>query len=476
MESTGAGAGEASAWTLFAQLALSGEPLTAVRLQPTDTVEKLRQDIAETAGEVSSLWLLVSGRLLADHETVAETQLRDRGVVEVLRCQPVPALAPPPAAPGNWRIALRCALTGDPAPALQLWPLETLAHMREAVARLLGRAEPVQLLNQGQLLVGPMSLMEAGLLDGTTVDVVWCEPRFLVTASADRSAGLWSAETGARLRTFEHTEWVNSAAASPDGLLVVTTLFDNTAKVWSLESGVCLLNLAGHQGPVLSGTFSPDCRMVATASFDRTAKFWSIKGAQCTLTLAGHTDGVNSVTFSPVGPTAVTASVDRSAKIWHLQSGECTHTLTGHEGEVRCASFSPDGTLVATASADHLVMCWSAATGECVLTLRGNCSSVQSAVFSPHSRLLVTAAADGIARIWDVRDAECKLVLSGHEDVVTSACFSPDGQLVATSSGDRTTRVWNVESGQCTAMLVGHRDAVMSASFCSSASCCSCAT
>jgi len=32
--------------------------------------------------------------------------------VDIVRCQPMPQLAPPPAAPSNVRVFLRCALTG----------------------------------------------------------------------------------------------------------------------------------------------------------------------------------------------------------------------------------------------------------------------------------------------------------------------------------------------------------------------------
>ena len=54
-----------------------------------------------------------------------------------------------------------------------------------------------------------------------------------------------------------HGDEVMSAVFSPDGVLVVTALYDGTAKLWSSALGECLRSLEGHDSDVVSVAFSP---------------------------------------------------------------------------------------------------------------------------------------------------------------------------------------------------------------------------
>ena len=58
----------------------------------------------------------------------------------------------------------------------------------------------------------------------------------MVTASADGTARLWDAATGAPLGPpMRHQGVVHSAAFSPDGWRVVTASWDRTARVWDVR-------------------------------------------------------------------------------------------------------------------------------------------------------------------------------------------------------------------------------------------------
>jgi dipeptidyl aminopeptidase/acylaminoacyl peptidase len=130
---------------------------------------------------------------------------------------------------------------------------------------------------------------------------------------------LWEAATGAGLATLSgHTDWVNSAAFSPDGARVVTAAFDNTARLWDAATGAALATLSGHTDQVVSAKFSRDGSRVITASFDNTARLWDAATGAALATLSGHTNQVVSAAFSPNGSHIVTASLDRTARIWKI--------------------------------------------------------------------------------------------------------------------------------------------------------------
>ena len=81
----------------------------------------------------------------------------------------------------------------------------------------------------------------------------------ILSASADRTARLWNAATGAEIAVLRgHVNYVSSAAFSPDGTRIVTASLDNTARLWDAANGAEIVVLSGHEGAVRSAAFSPD--------------------------------------------------------------------------------------------------------------------------------------------------------------------------------------------------------------------------
>jgi WD40 repeat protein len=84
-------------------------------------------------------------------------------------------------------------------------------------------------------------------------------------------------QTGQELqRLTGHTAYLYSVAFSSDGMLVLTSSADNTARLWELRTGKELRRFIGHQGPVEWAVFSPDGKTFVTGSDDGTARIWSV--------------------------------------------------------------------------------------------------------------------------------------------------------------------------------------------------------
>jgi WD40 repeat protein len=292
------------------------------------------------------------------------------------------------------------------------------------------------------------------------------DSRRIVTASADKTARLWDAATAREIDIFRgHEDAVVTAVFSPDGKRIVTASRDDTARVWDVSTGRQIGILRGHQDQLESAAFSADGARIVTASDDKTARIWDAGTGRCIAILRGHESPVASAEFSPDGRRIVTASSDGTARIWDAESGRQIGVLRGHEDAVTSAAYNSDGMRIVTASHDKTARIWDAGAEREIVVLRGHDDVVNSAAFSRDGTRIVTASDDKTARIWDANAANHVLVLSGQDDAVNSAAFSPDGKRIVTASTDKTARTWDAGSGRELAILRGHGDIVETVAF-----------
>jgi WD40 repeat protein len=66
---------------------------------------------------------------------------------------------------------------------------------------------------------------------------------------------------------------------SPDGKFVVTASADKTARLWNAATGQAIGDPAKHDDDVLSAEFSPDGRRIVTISWD-TVRIWDVASLQ----------------------------------------------------------------------------------------------------------------------------------------------------------------------------------------------------
>jgi WD40 repeat protein len=292
----------------------------------------------------------------------------------------------------------------------------------------------------------------------------------IMTASDDGTALLWDSETGRRIGVLSgHAEAVLAVSFSPDGLKLLTGSSDGTARLWKagdnlLDKDRPIAVLSGHASSVRSAAFSSDGSQVVTASDDKTVRLWDPNSGDQIRVLKGHSKSVYSAELSPNGHTVVSASEDKTARLWDLAL-EKEVTVLRHRGSVQRAVFNPDEHRVVTASDDSTVLLWDVESGKVISTWKGHTDRVLSAAFSRDGRRVVTASADRTARVWDIDSGKEVMVLKGHTNWVRSAAFSNDGSRVVTASSDKTARIWDAEVGKEIAVLKGHDDWVYSAEF-----------
>jgi WD40 repeat protein len=298
-------------------------------------------------------------------------------------------------------------------------------------------------------LVGHSSLVTAvaATADGTRA----------VSASYDQTLKVWDLESGKELQTLAgHRDAVNSVAVTPDGKRAVSASSDRTLKMWDLESGKELRTLAGHSSLVAAVAVTPDGKRAVSASDDQTLRIWDLESGKELQTLAGHCDRVAAVAVTPDGKRAVSASGDQTLKVWDLESGKELQTLAGHSSLVTAVAVTPDGKHAVSASYDQTLKVWDLESGKELQTLAGHSESVEAVAVTPDGKRAVSASRDRTLKVWDLENGRELRTLVGHSDEVCGVAIMPNGERAVSASWDLTLKVWDLASGKKLQTLAGH--------------------
>ncbi|MCK7520385.1 MAG: hypothetical protein MZV64_23225 [Ignavibacteriales bacterium] len=115
--------------------------------------------------------------------------------------------------------------------------------------------------------------------------------KHIVTASVDKTARIWDANTGSDMVTLAgHTDYVLTAVFSHDGAFVYTGGYDNTIRKWDARTGKLLQVMTRSMpGRVLGLAVSMDDRLLASGSADMTVKVWDVRTGKEVYYPAGET-------------------------------------------------------------------------------------------------------------------------------------------------------------------------------------------
>lgn len=262
---------------------------------------------------------------------------------------------------------------------------------------------------------------------------------------------------------------VNVSLFAPNGNYIVTASADGAARVWS-KNGEKILSSLPHGGSIYAAAISPDSRHIATGSANHTLKIWNqVSGGSWELrhTLEDARGAIWSVAFSPDGRFLAAGAADQLIRIYHLPEGKLIHTLQGHtNGSILTLVFSPDGQQLVSGGEDETVRIWNWQQGEMAGSLPGRIGEVLSATFSPNGRYLALGTRNKLVKLYEMGNAGYKLAIQfdTFEDWVSTVAFSPDGKYLLTTSYDNRVRVFNLKTRDMV-LSIRHPGTVKSAAF-----------
>lgn len=280
--------------------------------------------------------------------------------------------------------------------------------------------------------------------------IVSPDNQWALVVCKDNTVSLINIKTGEKKYDFiGHTHDITSALFNRDGTAVLTSAFDNTTRIWNIDTGRQTGN--NLKGSVFceanSKVFNTDGKRVITIGNKR-ATVWDIVSSCEVYQLVGHTESITKAFFSDDSNYIATISKDKTARIWNAHTGELVYILSYSNEHIRSGVFSPNNNniILVTQSGAHM---WELVKGLHVVTFQDksnkkNLNNLFSSVrFNKSGDKIITAlfGDSDTAQVWDIIGNKL-YSLKGHLNGVSYAEFNDDDSVIITKDGRGATYIW----------------------------------
>jgi hypothetical protein len=245
------------------------------------------------------------------------------------------------------------ALSGDVGPVEQVAMVPSGKWAASCSSRLFKADMVVQLWDLG-------SAAERRRLRGAS-DQVRCvaiatDGRRVAAGSADKVVRVWALDQpqAAPLALKGHTDQVTGVVFMPGKEWLLSGSYDGTIRVWDVKAGAPKGVIDPRVGRINAVAFGGPTNRIAAAG-----AALAVRQANGSLVeLHGHQGPVLCAAFSPDGQWLVSGGSDNTARLWRASDGELLHVFEGHTGRVTAVVVTPDGRSALSASADGTIRRW----------------------------------------------------------------------------------------------------------------------
>lgn len=226
----------------------------------------------------------------------------------------------------------------------------------------------------------------------------------VVSASSDKTVGVWDAWTGKRLvKLAEHESFVNGVSiGQQDPHRISSVGDDSVCYLWDDRSKKSV-SFIQQRFPLVSVALLDERNLMFTGGVDNLISAWDIRKPTSPIwTLAGHTEPITSLRTDSEGSFLLSASMDNKLRIWDVRAyapeNRCTKILqgitNGIDKSLLRANWSPDGAFVACGSADRNAYIFDVLSGSVKHCLPGHAGTVTEVDFHPKQPIILSSGTD----------------------------------------------------------------------------------
>ncbi|XP_043670408.1 WD repeat-containing protein 37 isoform X1 [Vespula pensylvanica] len=321
------------------------------------SVGRLGQPIIATASadHTARVWASDSGRCLLQY-------IGHNGSVNSVRFHPTRDLALTASGDGSahvWQAAVDWDL---PKRVPSMEELPTMGSERTAASSIISnneeQEEPPTLRTPIRELLGHTGvIMAADWLPGAEQ---------IVTASWDRTANLYDAETGEIIHTLcGHDQELSHVSTHYMQRLCVTSSRDSTFRLWDFREPIHSVSVfQGHTETVTSAVFTREDKIVS-GSDDRSVKVWELRNIRSPLATIRGDSAANRLAVSSTGVVAIPHD-NRQIRLFDLTGQRLARlprtSRQGHRRMVCSVAWAEDSSSICnlfSCGFDRLVVGWS---------------------------------------------------------------------------------------------------------------------
>ncbi|KIJ61805.1 hypothetical protein HYDPIDRAFT_30883 [Hydnomerulius pinastri MD-312] len=259
----------------------------------------------------------------------------------------------------------------------------------------------------------------------------------MVTGDRAGEMRIWHVEEGTLDREVlkGHTDWVRCVVVSRDNRWIGSGGDDKKVIVWDTTTRE-LKHTLEHANWVMSVDFSHDSQFLASGSHN-SAHIWDVESGECVVGPITCSGIVNCIRFSPDDSRLATGA--RSIQIWNARTGDLELTI---EGSAESLAWTNDGAKIIAGGTGHITI-YDVMTGDQPRRWEAHGNYlVESLSLSPTNVLLASASSsDELALVWNVQTGQ-QVATYQHEGGVRCIAYSPTGKFIATAWKDDNAYVW----------------------------------
>ncbi|MDF5710648.1 MAG: hypothetical protein PUP90_24000 [Nostoc sp. S4] len=323
---------------------------------------------------------------------------------------------------------------------------------------------------------------------------------------------LWKHRENKLIKVAEFGETsATSVAFSPSGKTIISGSFDNTLRLWHLDSrdGSKVITISGyhkkslilsnlednsnkklyitHQAPPICMSFETTRETIISADIE-SIYIWDFAGNLLQRrpllmntseekiqvydneniveqTIIKHEFEIECGAFSHNRKILVTGCKDGIILFWDFQNGTIIKTIQAHTQDISTIVFTEDETRFASGSYDGTICLWTS-EGELIgEPLQGHYEWVYSVAFSLDRQWIASSSVDGKVCLWDWQGNLIQQSIQENKGAVFCVVFSPDSQLIACGTSWGTIRLIDLDGNLIGQPFTGHEKPVYSVNF-----------
>ena len=260
-----------------------------------------------------------------------------------------------------------------------------------------------------------------------------------------------------------HLHKINGISYNKTGNLLASGAWDNTVRIWDMNTFTVKHVLIGHEDNVWGAKFSPDDKFLISGSMDASMIIWEVETGKLIKRITVEPKDIimkgmipeldhkfpNSLgpgAFMDDGNTLLTGSTDGLIRILDMNSFTFIDTLFGHKGPVNNIVLSDNGKFLASGSWKNELIIWDLESLKILHYLKTKQHSAYSLKFMNNDKYLFSAGGS-LIKIWDIESETIIKTFEGQKGM-QQCKFSPDGKYLASCAEDHTVWLRNFETGE----------------------------